>query len=560
MRFTPSFRRAGGVLLAMSVLLGIPSLAAGQDSPVGPAQLTVDDVDGHYITLTWEPPADEVVQAYVVEGGFGPDEVAGSLSVGADTTSVTVPLPGGVYYIRTYAVVDGQRSEPSNEVQVAVAMPTPPAMPESFSGAAVGDAVVLTWRNAFSGGTPEQMLLEVTGPVSGSLPLAPSGAFRVAGVPNGVYTLRLRATNGAGHSDATAPVTLTLPGPIPVVSRGPATSPADPRLPVRYEWFSAPRLDLLRTRERLDSVIAGSATEFEALLRLKDWVAAQFPHADPIPYPPWDAIIVLDQIRAGITGGFCAQYSQVLLQSLASLGVPARYVEIGTNANPINHFPIEAWSNDFGKWVLLDADFNVHYQKNGVPLSAVEVHDAYVSGEAASVTVVEGTALEGHPRVADWPHRTLELYYYLRYALKANHVAAPFESPFDRTNEAIEFLDPRTVPWAQSTVESTLPKAPLTVQSTTSRAFVDGPVNELWVAPWISGPAEVTLGLNTSMPNVARAEYRVVDAQGVAGAWQTHLSPTLTWPVKPGERALEVRAVNSRGVAGPSAVVELVVP
>lgn len=560
MRSNPSFRQAGLALLAMSVLWGTPSLAAGQAAPDAPEHLTVDAVDGHYITLTWDAPTEEVVEAYVVEGGFGPDEVAGSLAVGPDTTTVTVPLPTGVYFIRTYAVIDGQRSAPSNEVQVAVAMPTPPAAPDQFAGAAVGDAVVLTWRNAFTGGTPDTMVLEVTGPISGSLPLPPTGSFRVAGVPNGTYTMHLRAANAAGQSVATAPISVSLPGPVPVVSRGPATTPADPRLPVRYEWFSAPRLDQLRAREQLDSVIAGSATEFEALLRLKDWVAAQFPHSEPDPYPPWDAMIVLDQIRAGITGGFCAQYSQVLLQSLASLGVPARYVEIGTVTNPINHFPIEAWSNDFRKWVLLDADFNVHYALNGVPLSAVEVHDAYVSGAAASVTVVLGTALDGHPRVADWPQRTLELYYYLRYPLKANHVAAPFEVAFDRFNDAVEFLDARTVPWEHSTVDSPLPKEPLTIQSTTSRAYVDAPVNALWVAPWISGPAEVTLGLNTSMPNVARAEYRVIDAQGVAGAWQTHVSPLLTWLVKPGERALEVRAVNSRGVAGPAAVVELVTP
>jgi hypothetical protein len=237
MRSTPTFRHSCRMLLAMSVLWGTPSLAAGQATSDAPIQLSVDDVDGHFLTLTWEPPAEALVEAYVVEGGFSPDGVAGSLAVGPDTTSVTVPLPAGVYYIRAYAVVDGQRSPPSNEVQVSVAMPTPPAPPEAFAGAAVGDAVALTWRNAFTGGTADHMVLEVTGPISGTLPLAPTGSFRVAGVPNGVYTLRLRAANDAGQSDASAPITLSLPGPVPVVSRGPASSPDDPRLPVRYEWL-----------------------------------------------------------------------------------------------------------------------------------------------------------------------------------------------------------------------------------------------------------------------------------------------------------------------------------
>lgn len=565
MRDTHEFRRAGGrlfgLLAALSLLGGAPSLALGQSSPEAPEQLNVDDVSGNYVTLTWEAPANETPEAYVVEGGFAPDDVAGSLSLGPDVTSVTLPLPSGVYFIRTYAVVDGQRSEPSNEVQVAVAMPTPPATPDNFAAVAVGNGVALTWRRSYNGGAATGVLLDVAGPVGGTIPLGDTGEFRVAGVPDGVYTLQIRAVNGAGASASTAPITLSLPGPVPVITTAPATSPADPTLAVRYEHYATPRLSELRAREQLDAVIAGAPTEFQAILRLRDWVAAQFPHTTPDPYPAWDALVILDEIRAGRTGGFCAQFSQVLLQSLAALGVPARYIEIGTRDNPISHFPIEVWSNDFDKWVLIDADFILHYERNGVPLSAAEVHDAYVSGQAAAVTVVEGTRAPGHATPADLPERTFEMYYYVRYPLKADHVFAPYEAAFDRLNDAVEFLDSRTVPWEQSTFTSPyVANEVLAVQSTASQAMVDAPINQLWMTPRVSGAAEVSVDLATNMPNVAYAEFRVVDAQGIAGPWQRHAAATFVWRVRAGDRVLEMRAVNNRDVGGPVSAVSLVTP
>lgn len=562
---TPEFRRAGGrlcgLLAVLSLLGGAPSLALGQTSPEAPEQLNVDDVSGNYVTLTWEPPASETPEAYVVEGGFAPDDVAGSLSLGPDVTSVTLPLPSGVYFIRTYAVVDGQRSQPSNEVQVAVAMPTPPATPDNFTAVAVGNGVALTWRRNYNGGTPTGVLLDVAGPVGGTIPLGDTGEFRVLGVPDGVYTLQIRAVNAAGASVSTSPITLSLPGPVPVVTTAPPTSPADPSLPVRFEHSAAPRLAQLRAREQLDAVIAGAANEFDAILKLRDWVAAQFPHTEPDPYPAWDAMIVLDEIRAGHTGGFCAQFSQVLLQSLAALGVPARYLEIGSRDNPLAHFPIEVWSNDFDKWVLIDADFILHYERNGVPLSAAEVHDAYVSGQASAVTIVQGARAPGHPASTDLPEQTLELYYYVRYVLKADHVSAPFEAAFDRLNDSIEFLDARTLPWEQSPYTSPyVANEPLALQTTSSQAMVDAPINQLWMMPRVSDAGEVSVDLATNMPNVAYAEARVIDALGVPGPWQRHVSPTFVWRVRAGDRVLEMRAVNDRDVAGPISAVSLVAP
>lgn len=551
--------RLAAALVALLAVLGAPT-RAGAQPPVEPPELRIEQVEDGAVTLSWNSPAEFSPEAYVVEGGFAPSDTAGSLTFGPDTTSVTVPLGRGEYFIRAYAVVDGRRSAPSNEVQVTVGLRLPPSTPDAFAAVAVGSSVVLTWRSTFAGGDTDRVSIEVAGPVSGSLVLGNTGSFRVGAVPPGEYTLRLRGVNDAGESAPTAPLTVRLPGLVPVVRSNPAGGPAAARLPVRFERLDLPRLDQLRTREQLDAVVDGAASEFEVMVRLRDWTAAQFPHTVPVWLPPWDALIVLDAIRAGITGGYCGHYSQVLLQSLASLGITARYVEIGPTDLPYNHFLVEAWSSDFEKWVVLDPTFVVHYERDGVPLSALEIHDALVGGDVDAVTVVQGPDTAGHPSVHDFPEQTKALFYYVRYQMKADHLSRPDEVAFDRYNDMIEFRDIRTVPWEDSTVPSEYPKEVLTARTVDDRAEIDAPINQVWLTASTGGPGEVVIGLQTTMPHPAAAEFRVIGADGSLGPWQRHFSPVLVWSVGPGDRVVEIRIVNPRGVTGPSAFVELTTP
>lgn len=557
-RFVP---RAALCVLAVSGLLALGAVSApAQTGPDAPAQLSVDTVQGNLVSLSWEAPEGPTPDGYLLEGGFAPNDVAGSLALGNGATSTQIALPPGVYFIRTYAVENGVRSAASNEIQVSVGLAARPDEPVEFRGLAVGHGVVLGWRQPLTGGTPDTVLLEVSGPVAGNFPLGPTGTFRVDGVPDGTYTMRLRAANAAGASDATPAITVTVPGLVARVQQGPASPPGHAGLPVRYEHYDAQRIRQLAVREGLEAVVAGAADEFDAVLRLKEWVAAQFPHTNPDPYPPWDALIVLDAIRAGLTGGYCAQYSQVLLQSLAALGLPARYVEVGTTANPYNHYPLEYWSNQFNKWVLLDPDFNLHFERNGLPLSALEVHEALVSAAAASVDVVEGAFRAGHPSPDEWPLGTRELYYYLRYHLKADHVWAPAETPFDRWNDMVEWKDARTVPWESSTVASQFPKEQLTARATSDPLVADAPLNQLWVTPRVTTGSTVALDLAHDMPQIAGAEFRVIDDAGQPGPWLPHGSPVLLWTVGVSDRAIEVRGVNLRGIVGPATRVALVTP
>jgi hypothetical protein len=89
----------------------------------------------------------------------------------------------------------------------------------------------------------------------------------------------------------------------------------------------------------------------------------------------------LSEIRAGRTGGFCAQYAFVLVQALQSFGKPARVVTI------VDHEVVETWLTDQARWTMLDPFFELQVvDRRGRSLSAVEIRNARRAGETLEVT------------------------------------------------------------------------------------------------------------------------------------------------------------------------------
>lgn len=543
-------------LLVAGLAVCAPAAASanGETAPASPQAFAVSSMNGSGVTFSWQA-GSTPVDAYVVEGGVLPGQVLASLPVPGSATQLTVMVPDGAFYARVHGVRGGVRGSASNEVRLFVNVPAPPSPPVELTALALGSDVSLAWTNTFGGGTPTALVLDVSGALTASFEVPLSERLEFSGVPNGTYTLSVRARNAAGTSAPAPPVTLSLPGAGVSVLRNPPQALDANRLPVRYENYTAPRLAELVQRENLWAVVAGATSEFDAVLRLKDWVNAQWPLGTPEPYPPWDALVVLDWIRAGITGGFCAQYSQVFLQSLAAFGIPARYVEVGRDVNPYNHYTTEVWSNDFNKWVLMDANFNLHFVGGGAPLSALEVHDALVDGRLGEVAVVHGVQHPGRSSSSEWPLGTAEFYYYLRYHLNANHVSAPAEPAFERFDDMIEWMDDRSVPWEWSEIESEFPKERLTRVQIDDRAAIEGRPNQVWISPRPAASREITLDLQHNVLQPSHYEWRIIDSSGAAGPWQPHGADTLVWSVAPADRVLEVRGVNVRGIPGPSSAV-----
>lgn len=325
---------------------------------------------------------------------------------------------------------------------------------------------------------------------------------------------------------------------------------AGARLPFRFQPLREPALDALGAREGLDAVVALGSGELDRIVRLRDWVAAQFETGEPTPPPPWNAMVMLDWIRAGRTGGFCAQYAQLMLQSLAYLGFTARYVEIGSTTDPFQHYLLEVWSNALAKWIAMDPDFNLHFERDGVPQSALEVHRALVSGAATALRPVLGLTRKGHPDPFRYPSRTAELYYYLRFHLRADQLTDPVD-PIRRFEDMVEWTDDQTIPWERSIVASAFEKRRLTERTTSDADAAYSPLNQVRVE--IAAVRGETVSLHFAHDVLDFDHYELAFADD-AREWKRHDGAAYDWRVAPGIGMLLVRGVNVRGVAGPPAV------
>jgi hypothetical protein len=160
-----------------------------------------------------------------------------------------------------------------------------------------------------------------------------------------------------------------------------------PRSQVRHQtrfacrWDGQAPLSRFRQAESLDAVVRGARSDEERARKLLHWTRAQFEPGRPDPYPPPDAVKTLSEIRAGRTGGFCAQYAFVLVQALQSFGMPARVVTIE------EHEVVETWLADQARWTMLDPLFELQVvDEGGRSLPAIEIRNARQAGARLALT------------------------------------------------------------------------------------------------------------------------------------------------------------------------------
>ncbi|MFQ6042937.1 MAG: transglutaminase-like domain-containing protein, partial [Candidatus Poribacteria bacterium] len=161
-----------------------------------------------------------------------------------------------------------------------------------------------------------------------------------------------------------------------------------------HQLSDEPRLKILRGRWRLDHVIQGGKTEFDKILRLKRWVRQQWENGwdrGTLQFvPPWDAMVVLELAGQKLSLGMCTHYSSTFVQCCLALGITARVTIISC------HCVAEVWSNDYKKWVMMDPGCDSddgrkgtrYFERNGIPMSALELHQTYANKDYEGVVEI----------------------------------------------------------------------------------------------------------------------------------------------------------------------------
>ncbi len=201
-------RLGPGSIATVSIAVQNPAVA------LPPTVLRTSSIVGDTITLRWAPPAIGFAPTeYLLEAGLLPGEVLGSIATGSPLPIFSFVAPTGSFYVRLKTIAGGIISGPSNEIQIHVNVPVAPSAPSDLVGTVNGSNVNLAWQNTFGGGAPTQLFLDVSGSENATVPLGLTDHLTFSGVPDGTYTISLRAANDGGLSVSSNAITLTFPGP-----------------------------------------------------------------------------------------------------------------------------------------------------------------------------------------------------------------------------------------------------------------------------------------------------------------------------------------------------------
>jgi hypothetical protein len=330
-----------------------------------------------------------------------------------------------------------------------------------------------------------------------------------------------------------------------------------------YPFFSIeyddPHLNELRTKYHLQQVVAGAPDEWTAQQMLKDWVFKQIPGGTPTSSPR-NALEILRRAAEG-ERFYCTFYAITYVECAHALGWQARKIGVdrkhpgGYLQGSSHHGVAEVWSNQFCKWVLIDCQSNLHFEKNGVPLNALEVRAEWLGDQGAKVDHMVGAPphkFQQNPAMVWSVPDSDEIATYFWLYVQDTAFFSPEKSRFllledgNNTGEV----------WFQNDKELG--------HSQFHNGYLNNrfePTDRLDDLYWSVGvvdakmvkvsPGTIHFELDTYCPNLASYEKSTDGAN-----WQS-AQGLLDWSLQEGWNTLGLRTRNEAGVTGPETVLIL---
>ncbi len=316
----------------------------------------------------------------------------------------------------------------------------------------------------------------------------------------------------------------------------------------------------LRARYDLAAVVDSAHGEWHAQQLLCHWVHNRIADGTP-EVEATGAIEILDAAAEG-KKFWCSYYAITYVQCALALGWQARKISLdhfhdAGGVGSRHHGAAELWSNKWRKWIYIDPQSDLHFEREGVPLSAWEVRRQWLLNDGADVEHVTGVAPDSvhkNPAIRWWDlpdEDETALFFWLIYHDSYSRWDSTSPSPFYTPRDS--FTMGKT--WYQG--------GDSLYEHAGYRLKLFRPVDNIEDLYWSVGVVEATitgvkrgqiiLGLETWLPDFGRFE---VSFDG--GDWETVENPdTLVWSLGMGMNGISLRALNTAGVAGPATTIVL---
>ncbi len=314
----------------------------------------------------------------------------------------------------------------------------------------------------------------------------------------------------------------------------------NPEIPFVYESMDAPHLKALREQYDLQNIIAGAEDEYDAMLKLGAWIGKRWDHGtDPVP---GGSVIVqpADVIQAGESGSkfWCEIAAKVTVLAATALGWTARLTTSSQTGYRWQHAVAEFWSNQHQKWFMIDTDFNVVYETNGIPLSAFEL--CHTGLELQTIGQLQARTIA--PAKPSLPLiDLLPFFEYIHVEMRTDWYSRRLRRGSPAGGELATWWT------ARPTLQPVL-TAKIRVED---QAVFDWPVNSVAIyarrVERINGePPRVHIGLRAYCPYFKTFEI-AIDEQ----AWETTDSGQYAWSLSTGQHEMKARVVTLAEQRGP---------
>lgn len=165
---------------------------------------------------------------------------------------------------------------------------------------------------------------------------------------------------------------------------------------IHYLWedFNHPNVVRLKDEYKLDRIVIHDKSEFEQQILLRTWLYNTLPLGNPErDYSTLSAFEILDDAKKD-KKFYCTWMTLAYIQCGIALGWYTR--KIGADYDHLqgeeekHHGICDIWSNQYQKWYVVDPMHNLHYEKYGVPLNALEIRNEYLENECRNIKGIIG--------------------------------------------------------------------------------------------------------------------------------------------------------------------------